>query len=81
MHWGREDWADVGSRPETPVKSRRCVMASVRCVWAIAALSHPLLEMGFGGLEPEVSVKGWKGCHGVKDLSSATFVCQREALA
>lgn len=54
---GRKGGADVGSGPETPAKSRRCVR-SVRCVWAIAALSH-LFDTGFGGLEPEVTMKGW----------------------
>lgn len=45
-------------------------MTSVGRVWAIAALSRPLLETGCGGLEREreVSVGGWKGCRGVKEL-------------
>lgn len=68
VHCSREGRADAGSRPEAPVKSRRCVRTSVRCVWAIAALSRPLLETRFGGLEPEPSLKGWKGCCGAKDL-------------
>lgn len=47
-------------------------------VWAIAALPRPPHGTGFGGTGPEVSVKGWEGCHGVEDWE-LTQICLPKA--